>query len=176
MGLLEGGSAVGFPPVSILWPHSGWQLSWLYRFPPRLWHSAGVCYDWLAPGWSRTSLSAGSASILAWRRPHCTPAGPRGHHVPALRREGGPVEHRYHRVPVPDREGALPGEAPAEGVARSALQPPLAGVPWPPSSPPCSRFRAEAGVSTGSGAYLCVSTCVSEPSFVASLLPIPGLA
>lgn len=45
-------------------------------------------------------------------------AGPRGHHVPALRREGGPVEHRHHRVPVPDREGALPGGCPAPRAQR----------------------------------------------------------
>ncbi|XP_045670615.1 serine/threonine-protein kinase ULK1 isoform X5 [Ursus americanus] len=46
----------------------------------------------------------------ALRLPHVH--GARGHHVPALRREGRPVEHRHHRVPVPDGEGALPGQQP----------------------------------------------------------------
>lgn len=52
------------------------------------------------------------------------PAGARGHHVPALRREGRPVEHRHHRVPVPDGEGALPGErAPGQAWAGRRLAP-----------------------------------------------------
>lgn len=67
---------MGFPPVSILWPHFGWQPSWLYHFPPHLWRSAGVCYDWLAPGWSQTLRSARSVSVLAVAPTHCTPQAP----------------------------------------------------------------------------------------------------
>lgn len=37
------------------------------------------------------------------------PSGARSHHVPELRCQSGSVEHRNHRFPVSDGEGAVPG-------------------------------------------------------------------
>lgn len=49
------------------------------------------------------------------------PSGPRGHHVPELRRQGRPVEHRDSHLPVSGRQAAIPGNYCAQKTANKCV-------------------------------------------------------